>query len=418
MVDNLADVVIEIAGGGTDLVQSSVSFTLDAELENLTLTGSALINGTGNAGVNILTGNSGANLLSGLDGNDSLYGGNGIDTLFGGAGNDLLDGGAGDDSMEGGAGDDSYVVNSAGDVVIETAAGGTDTVSSSISWTLGAYVENLTLTGSSGIAGTGNTLDNVISGNSGANILTGDAGHDSLYGGNGNDTLFGGAGDDLLDGGAGNDHMAGGAGDDIYVVNATTDIVIEAAGEGTELVQSSVAWTLGDHVENLTLTGTSGLAGTGNALGNIIIGTSGANQLSGLDGNDSLDGGSGNDTLLGGAGNDVLSGGVGNDLLTGGEGADAFVFLATNNGTDTISDFNGLNGGTSTGDVLRFDDLLTGTFAYLGSGSFTASGNTQARVSGSQVLLDVDGNGTTDITINLTGLTSATQLSASDFLFL
>ena len=418
VVDNLADVVIEIAGGGTDLVQSSVSFTLDAELENLTLTGSALLNGTGNAGANILTGNSGANLLSGLGGHDSLYGGNGNDTLFGGDGNDLLDGGNGDDSMEGGAGDDSYVVNSAGDVVIEAAGGGTDTVSSSIAYALGTHVENLTLTGSSGIAGAGNTLDNVITGNSGANVLTGDAGYDSLYGGNGNDTLFGGAGDDLLDGGAGNDSMVGGTGDDIYVVNATTDIVIEAAAEGTDLVQSSVAWTLGDHVENLTLTGTSGIAGTGNALGNIIIGTSGANQLSGLDGNDSLYGGSGNDTLLGGAGDDVLSGGVGNDLLTGGAGADAFVFLATNNGTDTISDFNSLNGGTSTGDVLRFDDLLTGTFAYLGGGSFTASGNTQARVSGSQVLVDTDGNGTTDITINLTGLTSATQLSAGDFLFL
>jgi Ca2+-binding RTX toxin-like protein len=97
------------------------------------------------------------------------------------------------------------VVDNLADVVVETAASGTDTVQSSVTWTLGAYLENLTLTGTGAINGTGNTDNNSITGNGGNNLLNGDAGNDSLNGGAGNDTLNGGGGTDQLTGGSGSD---------------------------------------------------------------------------------------------------------------------------------------------------------------------------------------------------------------------
>jgi Ca2+-binding RTX toxin-like protein len=171
--------------------------------------------------------------------------------------------------------------------VTELTNEGTDTVQSSLTYTLGANVENLTVTGSAAINGTGNTLDNVLIGNSA------------------NNTLTGGAGNDTLDGGAGNDTMIGGTGNDTYVVTAAGDVVTENANEGTDTVQSSLTYTLGANVENLTLTGTAAINGTGNSLNNILAGNSGNNTLTGA---------TGNDTLAGGQGNDVLNGGTGNDL--------------------------------------------------------------------------------------------------------
>ncbi|PHJ58250.1 hypothetical protein VF14_19155 [Nostoc linckia z18] len=340
IVDSTNDVIIEGLNAGKDLVKSSVTFVLADNVENLTLTGSSAINGTGNNLGNILIGNTAANYLNGADGNDSLVGGKGNDTLVGGAGNDSLDGGVGDDSLDGGAGDDIYIVDSANDVVIEGSNAGTDLVKSAVTFVLGNNLENLTLTGSKVINGTGNSLNNIITGNSGANILSGEDGNDSLIGGAGNDTLVGGAGDDELDGGTGDDSLDGGMGNDTYTVNSLNDTITEGSNAGTDLVKSSITWVLGNNLENLTLTGSSAISGTGNNLNNIITGNTGANLLSGEDGDDSLFGGSGIDTLLGGAGNDVLIGGVGKDLLTGGTGQDSFYLTDTRTGSfDTITDF-------------------------------------------------------------------------------
>src|SRR6185369_13420040 len=201
VVDNAGDLVTENLNEGTDTVNAGISYTLTANVENLTLTGVAAINGTGNADSNVITGNAAAN---------------------------LIDGGAGADSLIGGAGNDTYVVDNAGDVVTENAAEGTDTVNASISHTLAANVENLTLTGVAAINGTGNTQANVITGNAAANVLDGGAGADSLIGGAGNDT---------------------------YVVDNVGDVVTENAAEGTDTVQSSITFSLAANVENLTLTG-------------------------------------------------------------------------------------------------------------------------------------------------------------------
>ncbi|AHF69935.1 hypothetical protein PCH70_47820 [Pseudomonas cichorii JBC1] len=246
-----------------------------------------------------LTGTSGADTLTGRSGNDTLNGGAGNDTLIGNAGNDRLNGGAGNDTMRGGTGDDTYVVDSTSDVLTENAGEGTDTVESSLTWTLGANLENLTLTGTSALNGTGNALDNILIGNSAVNTLTG------------------GAGNDRLDGLGGADRLIGGAGNDTYVVDNTSDVITENANEGTDTVEASVTWTLGNNLENLTLTGSSALNGTGNALANVLTGNAAANSLSGGAGNDTLDGRGGADTLTGGAGNDtyILGRGYGVDTL-------------------------------------------------------------------------------------------------------
>src|SRR5436309_1440705 len=151
VVDNVGDVITENAAEGTDLVQSSATYTLGTNLENLALTGASAISGTGNAGDNILTGNAAVN------------------TLTGGLGNDQLDGGAGADTLKGGAGDDSYTIDNASDVITELAGEGIDTARTSVTYTIGANVEILVLTGSAAINGTGNTLNNTLTGNTANN---------------------------------------------------------------------------------------------------------------------------------------------------------------------------------------------------------------------------------------------------------
>lgn len=350
VVDNSGDTVQESTAlngttnaGGNDTVQSSATFNLlDPFLENLTLTGTAAVNGTGNDLANVILGNSGANLLAG---------GGGADALTGNAGNDTLDGGAGADAMSGGIGNDVYRIDDLNDTVIEAAAEGTDRVESVLSYTLAQNLENLTLTGSAAINGSGNTSNNVIMGNAAANTLSGDVGNDQLVGGLGADTLDGGIGNDILNGGAGNDVMRGGAGNDSYTVNAnsTLDQVDEATAPGSgidaggvDTIKSSISYVLTSvsFVENLTLTGTANIAGGGTSAANTITGNAGNNALAGV------------------GGNDVLKGDLGNDVLTGGAGIDSFVFNtaldpATN--LDTIKD---LGAGGLADKILLDDDIF------------------------------------------------------------
>jgi Ca2+-binding RTX toxin-like protein len=216
--------------------------------------------------------------------------------------------------MSGGFGNDTYVVDITSDQVHEGPESGNDTVRSSVSWTLGANVENLTLIGSSNINGTGNTLDNLIIGNSGRNTLTG------------------GAGNDWLDGGANRDTLVGGTGDDTYVVDQGNDSITENANEGIDTVRSTLAWTLDSNFENLTLLGTTNINGTGNALANVLTGNSGNNTLTGNAGNDTLDGQAGADTLVGGTGNDTY-------LLGRGHGAELIQENDTTAGNTDIGQF-------------------------------------------------------------------------------
>ena len=298
----------ENAGEGTDTVQSYIGFTLGANVENLTLMGTAAVNATGNTLANVLTGNNAAN---------SLLGGAGNDTLYGNGGSDTLDGGTGTDQMYGGTGNDVFIVRDATDQVYENASEGTDRVVSTVTYTLGANLENLSLSGSANIDGTGNDGKNVIVGNSGDNALYGLGGVDKLVGNAGNDTLDGGIG--------GHDRLIGGTGNDTYMVDSYTDVAVENAGQGTDQVYSTANYRLSDNVENLTLNGVANIYGIGNDLDNVLTGNSGGNKLFGLGGNDVLDGGAGNDRLFGGLGDDTYYVDSYNDrvLENAGEGTDS-----------------------------------------------------------------------------------------------
>jgi len=334
LVDDTGDLVDELAGEGVDTVQSTISYVLGSNVENLALTGTAGgLNATGNDADNSITANSAGSALVGLGGNDTLRGGTGADLLAGGAGNDL------------------YVVG-AGDAVTELAGDGTDTVQSSVNYTLGAELENLTLTGADTLIGQGNELGNAMTANAVGAALWGLAGNDTLRGAAGPDLLYGGEGNDRLIGGADADQMIGGAGDDIYAVDNEADTAVEGANEGNDLVQSSVSFTLNANIENLTLTGTAAIDGTGNELDNVIVGNGAPNWLSGL---------AGNDTLNGGAANDTLEGGLGADRLNGGLGADTYRFGLAD-GADILTDVDATAG---VQDVLQIGSGITADQLWL-----------------------------------------------------
>ena len=527
VVNNTNDTVDETTakgGDGIDLVLSNVNYALSENVENLTLTGTNNINGTGNGLNNLIVGNSGINTLIGGAGSDKLYGGEGNDTLDGGDGtvtadqgddmlsgglgsdtyvirrtsqviketsekgafdkviakindytlaanienltldtgiikgtgnssnntimgnasDNTLDGGKGADTFYGYAGNDTYIVDNIGDTIYDNdnsaslANAGTDLVESSISYTLGQFLENLTLTGKSSINGTGNGLSNTITGNDGNNIIDGGkniAGNtDTLVGGLGNDTyavyalsdviitegtetkagtddtiianinnytlsaanvenltlgsvvtnnaetilngtgssaantITGNDANNTLNGGKNTDNtvgdiLIGGKGNDTYIVNQAKDKIIEDEEEGTaDLVQSSISYSLGQNIENLTLTGTDNINGTGNTLNNIITGNSGSNILTGGTSNDKLIGGAGSDTLIGGQGDDTLYGGSTTDEST--SAADTYIYNL-GDGNDTIVEF-----GTNTAE----DKIIFGSSIKQVDVSFEKSG--------------------------------------------
>jgi Ca2+-binding RTX toxin-like protein len=336
VIHNISELAtVQNPGGGIDTLQLvfnnastttpvtvdlSVGATPDlSNFQNVTVMGTGLFNVTGNNSGGILKGNASANVLQGGLGNDSLNGG---------AGNDTLNGSGGNDTLIGGSGNDTYVVDNLGVTVKEVANGGTDTIQTNLAtYSLGANLENLAYEGAGAFKGTGNNLNNNI---------TGGAGNDSLNGRAGNDTLIGGGGKDTLIGGAGND---------TYLVDNLGVTIKEVADGGADTIQANLAtYTLGANLENLVYTGSGTFTGTGNSLNNIISGGTGNDNLNGRAGNDTMNGGAGNDTMDGGEGSDVYVIEAGSDHSqaeiadTGATGIDEVRFAATA-ASDTLTLF-------------------------------------------------------------------------------
>ena len=362
-----SDIILEFSDGGTDTVFiANVNYSMAVNVENLNMQGSGNAFGNDLGNVITITG-TGGGLVDGNDGNDTLTGASdGSNRLYGGRGNDvlttgwILNGGQGNDVMTGGDGSTTYVVDSAGDVVHDTGTGGTDIVMSSVSYTLGAGLEDLLLAGTSTINATGNSEDNRLRGNVADNVVDGGAGNDtadyhtyehgitvnlatgiatggdcgndtfisienvtsglsndSLTGDGGVNILRAGAGNNILDGGAGADILSAGTGDDIFYVDNAGDQV--HGGGGNDAVYASASYTLADKVRaTLTLTGTGDLSATGNAYVNTLTGNGGDNRLDGA---------------------------AGADVLTGGLGADEFYFTAAQLGHgERITDFSAADG--------------------------------------------------------------------------
>jgi trimeric autotransporter adhesin len=450
IVDEAGDVVTELDGQGQDEVQVSFTYALSLNLENLTLTGLAAINGAGNGVDNAIIGNNEANVLTGNAGNDTLQGRDGADTLLGGDGNDVmiagagadaLNGGAGADAMTGGLGDDTYYIDNAGDTVTENASEGTDAIRSVIGVSaLAANVENLVLEGVA-VTGNGNALANTITGNAQNNSLNGMAGADAMAGGLGNDTYFvddagdvvteasgegadiifstvsvaalaanvenliisalaltatgnalsntisGNAQNNTLNGGTGEDTLAGGIGNDLYVVNSAGDVVTENVGAGADSILAFInIAALTANVENVTLAGTATSA-TGNELSNILTGNS-------------LD-----NTLVGGLGNDQLNGAVGADAMSGGGGDDAYL---VENAGDVVTELSG----EGNNDIIYAFISLSSLADHVERVTITGAGNLDA--AGNNLANRVNGNAGNNALTGLDGADVIQGLAGAD----
>jgi len=406
-VSGSGDLIVEALDAGIDTVISTDTFSLKSNIENLTLVGTAEINGTGNTLNNIINGNDAKNSLNGGDGNDQVFGNGGDDTLRGGTGNDIVDGGSGTDTVvfagpinsynityvagvftvvdldiaDGDDGTDqlynveflrfsdaTYTVTAPGSLFSE----GADTIDFN-QVTAGSYTPGTQYFGYGGddtvyLANTEAAA--AAAGYDRTQAFDGGRGDDHIYGGVLNDWIKGGEGNDILDGGAGEDRMEGGLGDDTYYVDVTTsgttgDLVVEKTDEGIDTVISSVTHTLKSNVENLTLTGSADLSGFGNTLSNIINGNAGKNSLKGDLGNDTLKGWDGDDNLTGGAGNDYIDGGLGRDTALFGGLMSDYSITVLGAGRVEVVDLNATDGDDGTDLVSGVETLKfsNGTFA-------------------------------------------------------
>ncbi len=268
------------------------------------------LEGSGHA--DTLRGNGGDNLILGLGGDDSLMA-------------DSPDGAEQGDTLDGGEGADIYHYAPGTTILDSGTDGASDRLRTSFALLeLLPTIEDLDLLGTLR-HGIGNALDNRITGNAAANILDG------------------GEGADTLDGGAGDDVLVGGAGRDTFLVDSRNDLVADEADAPGHVI-AALGWRLGTFLADLTLAGTGGFQGIGNALDNLLTGNAGRNALNGHGGADTLEGGGGNDSLLGRDGNDALHGGHGADLLSGDAGDDT---LEGGTGPDTLS-------GGAGNDLFRF----------------------------------------------------------------
>jgi Ca2+-binding RTX toxin-like protein len=408
---NAAGAVInEFATGGTDTIFAFLDSYSIASLLNI-----EDLHGSNDTGGQTMTGNSGNNFIA--DGLGAI-----ADLLEGGAGNDTLFCNVGSDTLVGGTGNDRYFIDTDTVTIVEQADEGIDIIAVSMAtYSIENMLEIENLAARTNIGHT-------FTGNAKANVITGRLGIDFLNGGAGNDTLNGNGNSDTL---------AGGSGNDIYLLRnhqPEDDIkIIENSGSGTDTVKSALAnFSLRFHsnVENIeALKGLSVLNYTlrGNTLDNKITGLSANDTLSGWEGRDTLIGAGGRDQLFGGINNDILIGGRGADRHSGGLGNDFFRFdsyLDSRAGTlerDVITDF-------AKGDRIDLQPIdakstVAGNnaFTFIGTNAFSLQAGQlhyrQENNSGTSndrtiVEVDINGNGTADLQIQLTGLKT---LTAGDF---
>jgi Ca2+-binding RTX toxin-like protein len=354
----------------------STTVTLSGNAEADTLKGAESVEQAvhGNGGNDIIT-SSGEGHYFGDGGNDTIFAG-----LSSGVVPEVLDGGAAVDTVD--------TTSFSGDYVINLATGVTN-------FGYESFVN----------------FENAVTG-SGADTITGTTGVNIIRTGLGNDTL---------NGGAGNDQLFGGGGDDLYFVDAAGDVVIEAAGEGADVVRATADYVLSDDVEELFIGG-AGRDGTGNAIANVIHGGNASNVLRGLEGNDTIRGGDGRDTIIGGAGEDLIDGGTGKDTLTGGADRDVFQFRDGDFGTtralaDLITDFNHAAAEKMQLNLVDANTIAGGNqaFTWIGNGAFTGvAGQLHFAQAGGNTYVegDTNGDGTVDFVIALTG---TINLVAGDF---
>ncbi len=248
----------------------------------------------------------------------------------------------------------------------------------------------------------GNTIVNIY-----AAALTGTDDDNNLVGATAHDSLYGLAGNDTLDGGAGADSLLGGPGNDTYIIDNIGDTVTEQPGEGSDLINSSISYTLSSNVENLTLIGTTAINGIGNTLNNALTGNAATNILNA------------------GRGNDTLLGGLGKDTLTGGPDADRFKFNAvaetgiTAITRDIIVDFNRSQGDKIDLSAIDANTAVLGNNAFSAitvggsfSGVFTTPGKLYFDQAAHVVYGNNDADSAADFAIQLNGVSN---LAATDF---